>query len=141
LPTFRQAAVEDLVSSKEQYDVVASLEVIEHVQNIDLFVNSLTELVKPGGCLFISSINKTLWSYLSTIVVAENWLQWCPPGTHDWNKYVDPIVLSHKLAIQGIQTREIKGFTFNPLSRDHWEFSDDISANYILFGTKAKEVQ
>jgi len=130
--------VEDLVRSghKGQYDVVVGLEVIEHVENINLFVNSLAELVKPGGCVFVSSINKTLWSYLSTIVVAENFLQWVAPGTHDWNKFVDPIELSQKLSSQGIQTKEIKGFTFSPLSRDLWEFSNDISANYMLFGTK-----
>jgi len=92
---------------------------------------------KPGGCLFISTINKTWWSYLSTILIAENLLKWCPSGTHDWNQYIYPEELSKLLIKGGVHPLQFKGFVYNPLSPTlAWRMGDDLSANYIVFATK-----
>jgi len=138
LPKYLHCTAEQLLQAdKEKFDVVCSLEVIEHVQNVPQFVSSLCNLLKPGGCLYISTINKTWWSYLTTIVVAENILGLCPPGTHDWHQYITPEDLSKLLIKGGVYPSQRKGISFNLLASERWYIGDDLSANYIIFATKS----
>jgi len=117
-----------------QFDVVVSFEVIEHVNEISKFLNSCIKLLKPGGLLFLSTINKTMKSYIYAIVAAEYILEYCPIGTHDWYKFIEPIHLTSFL-LPDISVKQIVGITYHPFSQS-WKLSSDISVNYLLFALK-----
>ena len=115
---------------KKKFDVILNLEIIEHVENVNLFIKKSSELLKKDGIMFVSTLNKTLKSYVFAIVGAEYILKWLPIGTHDWNKFVKPediinIGKSNKLKIQNLD-----GMKFNPIT-DQWSLSKDTSINYI----------
>lgn len=133
--TYRAAAAEDLVAAGASFDVVLSLEVIEHVADRDLFVRSCASLVRPGGALVMATLNRTPKSFALAIVGAEYVLRWLPRGTHDWRKFVKPHELSADLRRAGMEIRETAGAVFNPL-RGIWSISRDLDVNYMIFATK-----
>tara|TARA_Y100001936_G_scaffold253516_1_gene318667 strand:+ start:31772 stop:32524 length:753 start_codon:yes stop_codon:yes gene_type:complete len=128
---YRVAAVESLSEKKHRFDVVMALEIIEHVADIDLFVSSCTKLVKPGGLVIFSTLNRTPKAFALAIVGAEYVLRWVPRGTHQWNKFVKPSELARALTDSGAKIDEITGVTYNPL-KDEWQISRDVSVNYML---------
>ncbi len=119
------------------YDVVLALEIIEHVDNPAAFVESCAKLLKPGGMVIFSTLNRTPKSYALGIVAAEYILRWVPVGTHSWKKFIKPSELSRMARGAGLAPNDIRGLMLNPLSGD-FEMSDkDIDVNYFLSATKS----
>ena len=119
----------------EKFDVILNLEIVEHVDDVNLYINSCYKLLKPKGIMFTATINRTLTSYIKAIIGAEYILRWLPIGTHDWNKFIKPEELEKYLLENKFKTIDIKGLEFNPLSRK-WRQSANLSVNYIICNTK-----
>ena len=119
----------------EEYDVILNLEVVEHVDNINLYIESCQKLLKKNGLIFTATLNRSLTSYIKAIIGAEYILRWLPIGTHDWNKFIKPEELEKLLTQQKLSTLDIKGLKFNPINRK-WKKSNDLSVNYIICSVK-----
>ena len=131
---YRQETAEALASSAAQFDIVLALEIVEHVADVDLFLASIGRLVKPGGLLFLSTLNRTAKAWALAIAGAEYLLGWLPRGTHDWKKFLKPSEVVRGLAAGGIETQEIVGVVYSPFSRA-WSLNrTDLDVNYMLFG-------
>tara|TARA_E500000331_G_scaffold358480_1_gene425721 strand:+ start:6033 stop:6758 length:726 start_codon:yes stop_codon:yes gene_type:complete len=115
---------------KNKFDIILNMEVVEHVNNLDLFINSCSKLLKKDGLMFVATINKSLKSYLFAIIGAEYILRWLPIGTHDWNNFVSPEKLEKISAKYSILPKEFSGVSYNPLNQK-WDRSKDTSVNYI----------
>ena len=124
------------MSDKNKFDIVLNLEVVEHVENLDLYLQSCSKLIKSGGLMFTATLNRTFTSYIKAIIGAEYVLRWLPIGTHDWNKFIKPQELDKKLIDEEFKTVDIKGLSFNPFTKK-WKRSDDLSVNYIICSTKS----
>src|SRR5882672_2568907 len=132
---YRQGAAETLAQAGAQFDIVLALEIVEHVADAPLFLKSCGRLVKPGGLLFLSTLNRTAKAWLLAIAGAEYLLGWLPRGTHDWNKFLKPSEVANGLREGGVEAQEIVGVVYNPLSRA-WSLSKrDLDVNYMLYGT------
>ena len=123
------------LKEKEKFDIILNLEVVEHVDNLDLYLQSCSDLLKKNGLMFTATINRTLISYIKAIIGAEYVLRWLPIGTHDWNKFVKPEELIRKLIDKKFKTNNIKGLEFNPIF-NKWKKSDNLSVNYIVCSLK-----
>ena len=119
------------MSEKEKFDIILNLEVVEHVEDLDLYIKSCFRLLKKNGIMFTATINRTLVSYIKAIVGAEYILRWLPIGTHDWNKFLKPEELEKKLNKLGFLTKDISGLSFNPFL-NNWKKTKDLSVNYII---------
>ncbi len=113
-----------------KYDVILNMEIIEHVENVPIFLNSCTKLLKKNGIMFVATLNKTLKSYVFAIVGAEYILRWLPIGTHDWEKFVKPEELIDILSKNNLKLDKLDGVKFNIIT-DNWSLSSDKSINYI----------
>jgi 2-polyprenyl-6-hydroxyphenyl methylase / 3-demethylubiquinone-9 3-methyltransferase len=131
---YKNATVEELLLVPKKFDVVVCLEVIEHVANITDFIANLTSLLKPGGMMVLSTINRNIKSYLLAIIAAEYVLRWVPKHTHDHSKFLKPSELSSLLAKSNLRFQELKGLTFDIYSRT-WKLSDNIDVNYMAYIT------
>ena len=120
---------------KEKFDIILNLEIVEHVDNIDLYLHSCFKLLKKNGLMFTATINRTFSSYIKAIIGAEYILRWLPIGTHDWNKFVKPEELQKKLSDISFTFVDIKGLEFNPIIRK-WKKSENLSVNYIICSSK-----
>ncbi len=123
------------LKKKESFDIILNLEIVEHVDNIDLYLKSCSNLLKKNGLMFTATLNRTLISYLKAIVGAEYILRWLPIGTHDWNKFVKPEELEKKLFDKDFKTKNINGLSFNPFLKK-WNKTNDLSVNYIICSVK-----
>jgi 2-polyprenyl-6-hydroxyphenyl methylase / 3-demethylubiquinone-9 3-methyltransferase len=132
---YRHALPEDCANQEGTFDVVMSLEVVEHVADLPAFLEALARLVAPDGILLIGTINRTLRSYIKAIIGAEYVLGWLPRGTHDWRKFVTPAELQVGLRQHGFSIAECWGIAFNPLTM-RWGVSRDLSTNYLQFHRK-----
>ncbi|MFO0456022.1 MAG: bifunctional 2-polyprenyl-6-hydroxyphenol methylase/3-demethylubiquinol 3-O-methyltransferase UbiG, partial [Alphaproteobacteria bacterium] len=129
---YRSGSAEDLAATGANYDLVLALEVIEHVNHLDLFYDALTKLVAPGGMLILSTLNRTAKSYLLGIIGAEWVMRWLPRGTHDWKKFIKPSEMQRALTQRGLEICDVTGMVFRP---QNWEFalkSNDLDVNYLL---------
>ena len=115
---------------KEKFDVILNMEIVEHVENVDLFLNSSSNLLKKDGLMFVATINKTLKSYLFAIIGAEYILRWLPIGTHEWEKFIKPDDLKNILSKFDMTMIKTDGVNYNPIL-DKWSLSKDTSINYI----------
>jgi 2-polyprenyl-6-hydroxyphenyl methylase/3-demethylubiquinone-9 3-methyltransferase len=106
------------------------MEIIEHVEDIQFFLNSCSKLLKKNGVMFVATINKTLKSYIFAIVGAEYILRWLPIGTHEWEKFVKPKDLENILKQNNLSLNRLDGMHFN-IIKDEWNVSKDLSVNYI----------
>jgi 2-polyprenyl-6-hydroxyphenyl methylase/3-demethylubiquinone-9 3-methyltransferase len=134
---YRNETVEAVVARGETFDMVLAMEVVEHVADRQAFVNACTQAVKPGGCLAMATINRTLRSFASAIVGAEYILGWLPKGTHEWDRFVTPEELTSAIETAGFEVNDLKGVAYNPL-RDSWSLSGDTAVNYMLLASKAE---
>ena len=125
---------EDL-DPQNKFDVILNLEVVEHVENLDLYLESCFKVLKPGGIMFTATLNRTLTSYVKAIVGAEYILRWLPIGTHDWNKFLKPEELEKKITDLNFSTINLTGLSFNPFFQE-WKRTKDLSVNYILVSQK-----
>lgn len=133
---YRCATAEDEAEAGRQYDLVLALEIIEHVADVGTFLSSLGRVVRPGGALFLSTLNRTAKAYLLAIVGAEYLLRWLPRGTHDWQRFVKPSELTRPLRQNGLKVSAMSGLVYNPLA-DRWHLDErDLDVNYILFAAK-----
>ena len=119
----------------EKFDVILNLEIVEHVENVELYINSCYKLLKKNGIMFTATLNRTLTSYVKAIIGAEYILRWLPIGTHDWNKFIKPEELEKFLSNAKFNTLEISGLEFNPITRK-WKKSGNLSVNYIICSLK-----
>ena len=115
---------------KKKFDVILNMEIIEHVEDIQFFLNSCSKLLKKNGVMFVATINKTLKSYIFAIVGAEYVLRWLPIGTHEWEKFVNPKDLENILKKNNLSLNRLDGMHFN-IIKDEWSVSKDLSVNYI----------
>ena len=119
----------------EKFDIVLNLEVVEHVDNVDLYIKSCSRLLKKNGLMFTATLNRTFTSYIKAIIGAEYILRWLPIGTHNWNKFIKPEELEKNLNDKKFKTVDIKGLEFNPIT-SKWKKSNNLSVNYIICSTK-----
>ena len=123
------------LKDKEKFDIILNLEIVEHVDDLDLYLQSCYNLLKKDGLMFTATINRTLTSFIKAIVGAEYLLRWLPIGTHDWNKFIKPEELQKRLSDKKFLTNNIKGLEFNPIYNE-WKKSDSFSVNYIITSIK-----
>ena len=133
---YRAATAEELADAGEKFDVILNMEVVEHVADVGLFVARCAEMVKPGGIMFVATINRTLKALGLAIVGAEYVLRWLPKGTHQYDKLVRPEELEKALAEAGMTIADRTGVSYSPLS-DRWQRSRDMDVNYMLLAEKA----
>ncbi|MCF8468816.1 MAG: bifunctional 2-polyprenyl-6-hydroxyphenol methylase/3-demethylubiquinol 3-O-methyltransferase UbiG [Sneathiella sp.] len=132
---YRHTTAEDLATVGEKFDVILNMEVIEHVADIDGFVSACVSLLKPGGIMFIATLNRTAKSFALAIVGAEYVLRWLPKGTHNWKKFLKPSEVAKCVRNEGLIVRDIAGASYNPFE-DRWRLSKDLSVNYLLCAVK-----
>ncbi|KAI9018937.1 S-adenosyl-L-methionine-dependent methyltransferase [Hyaloraphidium curvatum] len=134
------SAEELAITESGQYDIVCAMEVVEHVADVDQLLRSCRDLLKPGGFLFLSSINRTPFAWFLTIFVAETVLGHVPRGTHDYNKYISPKEVERALEhVSGYDIVDVKGVGYDPLGRSWFTMgaSDlELMANYFLCARK-----
>jgi 2-polyprenyl-6-hydroxyphenyl methylase / 3-demethylubiquinone-9 3-methyltransferase len=133
---YRHSTAEALMASGEQYDVVLALEIVEHVSDVDAFLTAVSALVKPGGLLFMSTLNRTAKSYAMAIIGAEYVLRWLPKGTHHWKKFLRPSELILPLERHNIRTTDLQGMVYDPFSARWSLHPRKLDVNYILVGEK-----
>ena len=123
------------LNEKEKFDIILNLEIVEHVDNLDLYLQSCYNLLKKDGLMFTATINRTFISYVKAIIGAEYILRWLPIGTHDWNKFVKPEELEKILYEKKFTTSDVRGLDFNPVM-NKWRRSNNLSVNYIVCSLK-----
>ena len=115
-----------------KFDVVLALEIIEHVENPQGFVESVSKLCKPDGLVIFSTLNRNPKSFLLGIIAAEHILRWVPQGTHSWKKFIRPSELSRMARAAGLKADDIRGLIFNPLKNEFALSKNDLDVNYLL---------
>ena len=122
-------------SNGQEFDVILNLEIIEHVEDVNLYFKSCAKLLKKNGIMFTATLNRTITSYIKAIVGAEYILRWLPIGTHDWNKFLKPKEVEKMISNLNFSILETKGLVFNPFTQK-WKRSNDLSVNYIITSVK-----
>jgi len=128
---YRVATAESLAGEGAAFDVVLNMEVVEHVADLPGYLKACARLVKPGGLMFVATLNKTLKSLALAKFAAEYVLRWLPPGTHDWNRFVEPSRLHAMLRDAGMSVEKTQGVGFDPLNWA-WKLSVDTDVNYMV---------
>jgi 2-polyprenyl-6-hydroxyphenyl methylase/3-demethylubiquinone-9 3-methyltransferase len=133
---YRHTTAEDLAAAGEQFDVVLNMEVVEHVADPQAYLTACQQLLKPGGLMICSTLNRNPKSFVMAIVGAEWVMRWLPKGTHDWNKFITPDELYALIRAAGLRPVDRKGMVFNPVTW-RWALSDrDLSCNYVTASVK-----
>ncbi|SNR38775.1 bifunctional 2-polyprenyl-6-hydroxyphenol methylase/3-demethylubiquinol 3-O-methyltransferase UbiG [Paracoccus sediminis] len=129
---YRATTAESLAAEGQRFDVVLALEIVEHVADPAAFVATCGDLVRPGGLVILSTLNRTAKSFGAAIIGAEWIMRWLPRGTHDWNRFITPDELAGMAIAAGLEVEDRSGMVFNPLTFG-WSLSDrDLSVNYVL---------
>ena len=124
------------IKDYNKFDVILNLEVVEHVENVNLYIESCNKLLKKNGLMFTATLNRSFMSYIKAIIGAEYILRWLPIGTHDWNKFIKPEELEKILHDSNFFTVDIKGLEYNPIS-NKWKRTNNLSVNYIISSSKS----
>ena len=132
---YRAGTSHDLVREGRQFDCVLAFEVVEHVPEPDIFLASCAALVRPGGLLLVSTLNRTAKSFALAIVGAEYVLRWLPRGTHRWDRFVTPAEMESSLRKAGLEPKGHRGMTLNPLG-GAWRLTHDTDVNYFTAAAK-----
>lgn len=128
---YRHTTAEDMAAAGESFDVVLNMEVVEHVADPLAYLTACHDLLRPGGLMVCSTLNRNPKSYLMAIIGAEHVMRWLPKGTHDWSKFITPDELFDLLRRAGLKPVDRKGMVFNPVLW-RWSLSDrDLSVNYV----------
>lgn len=128
---YRVQTAEALAATGARFDLVVSLEVVEHVPDPETFLAAVAELTAPGGLLVLATINRTAKSLALAKFAAEYVLRWLPKGTHDWRKFLKPSEMARPLRQAGLVVDRVEGAVYQPLT-DDWRLSDDVAMNYML---------
>jgi 2-polyprenyl-6-hydroxyphenyl methylase/3-demethylubiquinone-9 3-methyltransferase len=128
---YQNICAEELAEADKKFDVVFALEIIEHVADVEKFVESCADLVKPGGIIFIATINRNLKSLALAKIAVEYILRWLPAGTHDWKKFLKPSEINAEAEKFGLKLRASRGFNYNIL-KSEWSVSDSLDVNYMM---------
>lgn len=133
---YRHTTAEDMAAAGERFDVVLNMEVVEHVADPLAYLGACQQLLRPGGLMLCSTINRNARSFAMAIVGAEYVMRWLPRGTHDWGKFITPDELYDLIRKAGLDPVDRKGFVFNPV-KWQWRLSDrDLSVNYVTASVK-----
>ncbi len=133
---YRHGTAEAMVDAGEQFDVVLNMKVVEHVADPQGYLTACQQLLKPGGLMICSTINRNPKSFAMAIVGAEYVMRWLPKGTHEWSKFITPDELYDLIKGAGLSPVDRKGFVFNPITWQ-WKLSDrDLSVNYVTASIK-----
>jgi 2-polyprenyl-6-hydroxyphenyl methylase/3-demethylubiquinone-9 3-methyltransferase len=132
---YRCTTAEALTEAGEEFDIVLAMEVVEHVADVPLFVQSCAAMVKPGGLMIAATLNRTLKSFALAIVGAEYILRWLPVGSHRWDKFVTPNELEIAMELGGLRVIASQGVIYNIVA-DRWQLSTDTDVNYMLVAEK-----
>ncbi|MHB1217877.1 MAG: bifunctional 2-polyprenyl-6-hydroxyphenol methylase/3-demethylubiquinol 3-O-methyltransferase UbiG [Alphaproteobacteria bacterium] len=132
---YRATTAEALVAEGASFDAVVSMEVVEHVADRDSFLADCVALTRPGGGLFLATLNRTVKSYAMAIVGAEYLLRWLPRGTHDWKRFVRPSELAAALRNAGADVKTLAGVGYNPMT-DTWGLEKGVDVNYMAFAVR-----
>src|ERR1700722_5591523 len=133
---YRSTTAEALAEAGESFDVVLAMEVVEHVADVGLFVALAGAMVKPGGLLFVATLNRTMKSFALAIIGAEYILRWLPRGTHQWDKFVTPNELEIAIEQGGLRITGETGVIYN-LFADRWQLGRDMDVNYMVVAERA----
>ncbi|WP_374650337.1 bifunctional 2-polyprenyl-6-hydroxyphenol methylase/3-demethylubiquinol 3-O-methyltransferase UbiG [Dongia sp.] len=128
--TYLNCAAEDLVAQGARFDILLAMEIVEHVADVDAFLDACAKLLKPGGIMFLATMSRTMKSYAMAIVGAEYVLRWLPKGTHQWNRFLRPSEMARGLRHHGLNLTELTGVSYNPL-KDTFHLSRDLDVNYM----------
>jgi 2-polyprenyl-6-hydroxyphenyl methylase / 3-demethylubiquinone-9 3-methyltransferase len=128
---YRAATAEQLSREGERFDIILNMEVVEHVADLDLFMAECAAMLRPGGLMFVATINRTLKAWGLAIFAAENILRWLPRGTHQFEKLVRPEELEARILSNGLTVIDRTGVFYNPL-QDRWNLSRDMDVNYMV---------
>jgi 2-polyprenyl-6-hydroxyphenyl methylase / 3-demethylubiquinone-9 3-methyltransferase len=134
---YRNTTAEALVAAGEKFDVVLTMEVVEHVADPAPFIADCAQLTTPGGICFAATLNRTAKSFALAIVGAEYVLRWLPRGTHSWSKFVKPSELARWFRDAGLDLGEVIGVGYSPLA-DSFALSRDVGVNYMMVATRPK---
>ena len=133
---YRHTTAEDMAAAGEKFDVILNMEVVEHVSDPPAYLTACGEMLRPGGLMVCSTINRNPKSYIMAIIGAEHVMRWLPKGTHEWSKFITPEELFALLTEAGLDPVDRKGFVFNPVTWS-WSVSDrDLSVNYVTASLK-----
>ncbi|MBX4336169.1 bifunctional 2-polyprenyl-6-hydroxyphenol methylase/3-demethylubiquinol 3-O-methyltransferase UbiG [Bartonella raoultii] len=133
---YHATTAEKLADEGEQFDIILNMEVVEHVADVNLFIEATTKMLKPQGLMFVSTINRTWKAWGLAIVGAEYILRWLPKGTHDYKKFLKPQELKSLLSKNALTIIDEIGITYNPLN-DSWNRSKDTDVNYLLLAKRS----
>ncbi|KAL4432255.1 hypothetical protein ABPG74_020223 [Tetrahymena malaccensis] len=133
---YKQGTAEELCSQNIQYDMVTCMEVIEHIQDKEHFIATLSQLVRPGGMIFVSTMEKTRESYLKLILGAEYIAKLVPKGTHDWNKFINSEDLSALLEDNGFKVLKIQGYSYDIINNQMEKSNNNM--NYLISAIKLR---
>lgn len=133
---YRAETSEALLEQGEKFDCILNMEVVEHVADVNLFISSCANMVKPGGLMFVATINRTFKANALAIFMAENVLKWLPKGTHQYEKLVRPEELEAPLNGADMEIIDRTGVFYNPIT-DNWNYSRDMDVNYMMVARKA----
>jgi 2-polyprenyl-6-hydroxyphenyl methylase/3-demethylubiquinone-9 3-methyltransferase len=133
---YRFTTAEDLAAAGEQFDVVLNMEVVEHVSDPLAYLTACHDLLKSGGIMLCSTLNRNPKSYLMAIIGAEWVMRWLPKGTHDWAKFITPDELYDLINRAGLTPVDRKGMVFNPVSWGWSVSARDLSVNYVTTSRK-----
>lgn len=134
---YQHGIVDDLPAQK-MFDVICALEIVEHVEDVSCFLQSLAKRLKPGGYIFLSTINRTAYAYFASILMAEHVLKILPKGTHEWQKFLKPSELVRYLQNVGVDVADMNGMTLDPLQKT-FSLTKKPTMNYILVGCKTEK--
>jgi len=132
---YRCATAEEIADGPDLFDVVLNMEIVEHVADLRSYLRTCASLLKPGGLMFVATINRTLKSLALAKIGAEYILRWLPIGTHDWNRFVEPRTLCRILEESGLNPLKTQGVVFDPI-RWSWFLSPDIDVNYVIVASR-----
>lgn len=135
---YRAETAEALAAAGETFDIVLNMEVVEHVADVRLYMETCAGMVRPGGLMFVATINRTPKAWALAIFAAENVLRWLPRGTHQYEKLVRPEEIEGPIASAGMGIIDRTGVFYNPL-QDRWNLSRDMDVNYMLLARRPKD--
>ncbi|GAA5100177.1 bifunctional 2-polyprenyl-6-hydroxyphenol methylase/3-demethylubiquinol 3-O-methyltransferase UbiG [Bartonella acomydis] len=134
---YRVTTAEELAKNGEKFDIILNMEVVEHVADVNLFIEATAKMLKPQGLMFVSTLNRTWKAWGLAIIGAEYILRWLPKGTHDYKKFLKPQELKNFLFQNSLTVIDEIGITYNPLN-DSWNRSKDMDVNYLLLAKNAR---